>query len=85
MTHNTNQEVRSKHIIGRCADYFHLVLEMLMLLDHGKVEPPPVRIINNLLVTIKLLNYKQFLTTEANVLSAWQSVVNPHYKHFLYM
>lgn len=58
---------------------------MLMPLDHGKVEPPPVRIINNLLVTTKLLNYNQFLTTEVNVLSAWWNAVNSHYKHFLYM
>jgi len=70
MTHNSDQEVRSKHTFGTCADHFHLVLEMLMPLDRGKVEPSPVQIINNLLVTVKLLNCKQFLTTQVNVLSA---------------
>lgn len=47
-----NQEVKSKHIFERCADRFHLVLEMLMSLDHGKVEPSPVWIINNLLASM---------------------------------
>jgi len=46
-----------------------------MPLDHGKVEPSPVQIINNLLLTIKVLNYKQFLTTEVNVLSALRNAV----------
>lgn len=59
MNPNSNQEVRSKHIFGKCADHFHLVLERLVLLDHGKVEPSPVQIINNFLVTIKVLNYKR--------------------------